>query len=220
MFSKVIVPLDGSEISELALPCAEELAGILNSEIQLVYVCETREKEYRHMHQVYIEEIAEQMKEHIKDYGAGGPAEQIKTGVLDGEPAAEITGYAERNNIGHLCYIPDDEYFGEQWSLHNVGQTGGTPDVDINAPEAWDIETGNEDVIIAMVDTGVDYTHPDLMNNIWINSGEDVNENGIVDPEDFNSIDDDDNGYVDDLRGWNFGYNNSCNKSTCKSKKA
>ncbi len=89
---------------------------------------------------------------------------------------------------------PDDAHFDFQYALHNTGQTGGVPDADIDGPEAWDLETANSDVIIAFMDTGIDYTHPDLAENIWINPGE-IPGNGI---------DDDANGYIDDIRGWNF----------------
>ena len=54
MFKRILVPLDGSELSELALPYAEELAGVLHSEVELVYVCEPAEKQYRHMHQLLL----------------------------------------------------------------------------------------------------------------------------------------------------------------------
>ena len=95
-------------------------------------------------------------------------------------------------------FIPNDPKFINQWALHQ------STDCDIDAPEAWDIETGNSNVAIAVVDTGVDYNHEDLTENIWINSGEDINGNGIVDLSDFNGIDDDNNGYVDDIRGYDF----------------
>jgi len=112
--------------------------------------------------------------------------------------------YAEPNYICHLSFIPNDPDLNEQWSLHNTGQTGGTPDADIDGPEAWDIETGSSDIVIALIDSGVDYTHPDLVDNMWINAGEDLNGNGIADPEDFDGIDNDENGYIDDIRGWDF----------------
>jgi len=112
--------------------------------------------------------------------------------------------YAEPNYIFHTCIFPNDPDFNLQYALHNTGQTGGKPDADIDAPEAWDIETGDENIVICIHDTGVDWDHPDLEDKIWINSGEDLNGNGIVDPSDFNCIDDDYNGFIDDIRGYDF----------------
>ncbi|MCX6667200.1 MAG: S8 family serine peptidase [Euryarchaeota archaeon] len=75
------------------------------------------------------------------------------------------TSYAQPKITGKFPNDPDFIFY--QWALHNIGQTGGTIDADIDAPEAWDIETGNPDVVIAIIDTGVDYNHPDLAANIW-----------------------------------------------------
>ena len=72
--------------------------------------------------------------------------------------------YAEPNYVYYHCMIPNDPLFEQQWALHNTGQTGGTPDADLDMPEAWDIETGNPEIIIAVIDTGVDYTNPDSGN--------------------------------------------------------
>ena len=114
--------------------------------------------------------------------------------------------YAEPNIIGNLCTTPNDEAFQYQWSLHNTGQNifppgyppvYGTADADIDALEAWDIETGDQDVIIALIDSGIDYTHPDLADRIW------VNEDEVPD----NEVDDDGNGFIDDIMGWDFPYN-------------
>jgi subtilisin family serine protease len=102
--------------------------------------------------------------------------------------------YAEPNYVIKPCSIPNDPEFGKQWGLHNTGQNGGTIDVDIDAPEAWDIEQGSSDIIIAILDSGIDLNHPDLVDNIW------VNEDEIAD----NDVDDDGNGYVDDIHSWNF----------------
>jgi len=74
--------------------------------------------------------------------------------------------FAEPNYIYHHCATPNDPYFNQQWALHNTGQTGGKADADIDAPEAWDIETGSSDIVIAIIDTGVDTFHPDLAGNI------------------------------------------------------
>jgi subtilisin family serine protease len=73
---------------------------------------------------------------------------------------------------GNILSAPNDPYFvdGSLWGLHNIGQGGGTPDADIDAPEAWDITTGSPSVIVAVIDTGVDYTHPDIAANIWTNA--------------------------------------------------
>ncbi|MEK6249073.1 MAG: S8 family serine peptidase, partial [Planctomycetales bacterium] len=90
--------------------------------------------------------------------------------------------------------VPDDERFENMWALDNTGQTGGLIDADIDAPEAWDLQTGNTDVVIGVIDSGIDYTHPDLAENIWTNPGEIAG----------NGIDDDDNGYIDDIHGWDF----------------
>jgi len=69
----------------------------------------------------------------------------------------------DANNIG---VFPNDEYFPMQWHLHNTGQSGGTPGADINAPAAWEITTGDPNIVVAVIDTGVDSNHPDLKNNL------------------------------------------------------
>ncbi len=107
--------------------------------------------------------------------------------------------YAEPNYVVTNALIPGETSFSKLWGLHNTGQTGGTPDADIDAPEAWDLCTGSEGVIIAVIDTGVDYNHPDLAGNIWTNPGEIAG----------NGIDDDHNGYIDDIHGWDFYFNDN-----------
>jgi len=110
-----------------------------------------------------------------------------------------ISGSVIMNGELSFSTIPNDEHFDEQWALDNTGQTGGTPDCDIDAPEAWEIETGNGDVVVAIIDSGIDYTHPDLVNKIW------TNEDEIPD----NDIDDDNNGYIDDYHGYDFKNNDA-----------
>jgi subtilisin family serine protease len=101
----------------------------------------------------------------------------------------------EPNYINTPQAVPNDpDLLSLQWALHNTGQTGGTVDADIDAVEAWDIEQGDPGVIIAIIDTGVDYTHEDLADNIWHNPGE-IPDNGS---------DDDGNGHIDDDIGWDF----------------
>jgi subtilisin family serine protease len=128
------------------------------------------------------------------------PAEQTVKDALKTFNNRDGILYAEPNyRIYFASTFPDDPNFSEQWGLHNTGQTGGTEDADIDAPEAWDIATEANDVIVAVIDMGVDYNHPDLTSNIWINESE---YNGEP------NVDDDNNGYIDDIRGWDFSDDN------------
>ncbi len=97
------------------------------------------------------------------------------------------------NQVFRIHQMIDDELYSRQWALQII-----------QAESAWAIERGQKDVLIAVIDTGVDYDHPDLWQNVWINSGEDLNNNGRFDPEDINNVDDDGNGFIDDIVGWDF----------------
>ncbi|MFP4380136.1 MAG: S8 family serine peptidase [Candidatus Sumerlaeia bacterium] len=100
--------------------------------------------------------------------------------------------YAEPNYILHAGATPDDSRFDELWGLDNTGQTGGATGADIQAKDAWDISTGSSDIIVAVIDSGVEYSHRDLRDNMWVNTAE---ESGIP------GFDDDGNGIVDDIYG-------------------
>ena len=99
--------------------------------------------------------------------------------------------YAEANFVVEAFGTPNDPSFSSQWALQNTGQTPGTPGADIGAVSAWDITTGSRQVVVAVIDSGVDYTHQDLSENVFTNAG-DCNADGI---------DDDGNGYADDCHG-------------------
>ncbi|MGC8829233.1 MAG: S8 family serine peptidase [Verrucomicrobiia bacterium] len=103
--------------------------------------------------------------------------------------------YVEPDWIKKKHIAPNDTAFvdGRLWGLRNTGQNGGVPGADINAVSAWNITTGTSSVIVAIIDSGVRYTHSDLAENMWRNPGE-IPGNGI---------DDDNNGYVDDVFGIN-----------------
>ncbi len=90
--------------------------------------------------------------------------------------------------------VPDDTRFPDMWNLKNTGQTGGAPGADINATYAWDVGVGTDTVVVAVIDTGVDYRHPDLSTNMWRNPGEIAG----------NGVDDDGNGLIDDVYGYDF----------------
>ncbi len=100
---------------------------------------------------------------------------------------------ANVNRAFCLDYTPDDPKISEQWALEKI-----------KAFQGWDIERGSKDVLIAVIDTGIDYYHPDLEDNLYLNMGEDANNDGRIDSLDINGIDDDNNGYVDDFYGWDF----------------
>ena len=125
--------------------------------------------------------------------------------------------YAEVNGIGYAAspVFPNDAHFSKQWGLHNTGtsppQHPGKADADIDAPEAWDVEKGDSDIVIAIVDKGIDWTHSDIAGNIWTNTLEDPWSNPN-DPNTGNGLDDDGNGFIDDWKGWNFVSNNGNSK--------
>ena len=99
--------------------------------------------------------------------------------------------YAEPNFRVHVLRTPNDSSLGTLWGLHNTGQDDGASDADIDAPAAWELSRGSRGVVVAVIDTGIDYTHPDLAANMWRNTV-DCNSNGV---------DDDGNGYIDDRYG-------------------
>lgn len=104
-----------------------------------------------------------------------------------------LVAFAEPDFIVHAFATPNDARFGEQWGLDNTGQSGGTADSDMDAPEGWDVRNDASGVIVGVIDTGTLYTHEDLQANMWENPNE-IPGNGN---------DDDNNGYIDDIFGIN-----------------
>ncbi|MBN2373102.1 S8 family serine peptidase [bacterium] len=104
----------------------------------------------------------------------------------------DVIEWAKPNFICEIrfLYEPGDPYFGYQWHLKNTSD----PEADVDAPKAWDLTTGDPDIVVAVINSGVETDHPDLAGNIWTNTGE-IPGNGI---------DDDGNTYIDDVHGWNF----------------
>ncbi|MEI8242214.1 MAG: LamG-like jellyroll fold domain-containing protein [bacterium] len=125
-----------------------------------------------------------------------GTAADAKIATLK---ADKRIAYVEPNYaLQYFDTTPNDTRFGQQWGLSNLGTNGpggGVTGADIDALKAWDVGTGKKSVIVAVIDSGVDYNHPDLKNNMWRNPGEIAG----------NGIDDDGNGYVDDVYGYDFG---------------
>ena len=113
--------------------------------------------------------------------------------------------YAEPNYLRRALVAPNDPRYPEMWGLNNTGQPstfGGNPGTagnDIRAEQAWNITTGNRNVVVGVIDTGVDVNHQDLHDNVWVNPGEIAG----------NNVDDDGNGFVDDINGWDFAHNDA-----------
>ena len=99
---------------------------------------------------------------------------------------------------------PNDTRFSELWGLKN----NGTSNIDIRATNAWDKTTGSRKIVVGIIDSGIDYNHPDLAANIWTNPGESGLDSMGRDKKS-NSVDDDSNGYIDDYRGWDFVSNDN-----------
>ncbi len=129
-------------------------------------------------------------------------------------------GLVQPNYIyGSGSLPPNDTAFFRQWYLHNTGFNGCPDSIDIGALAAWDIRNNAKYAKVGILDTGIEWNHPDLKDNIWQNLGEDADNdsttivwNGstwVFDPGDINGIDDDNNGYIDDVIGWDFIHNDN-----------
>ena len=119
--------------------------------------------------------------------------------VIESLKKNELVEIVEPNYIYTINKISNDPLFEKLWGLSNVGQKDpagqtGVAGVDINVEKAWDIQTGSADTVVAVIDTGIDFNHPDLKSNMWRNEAE---ANGTA------GVDDDNNGVVDDIYGYN-----------------
>lgn len=128
------------------------------------------------------------------------PVFETRKSVIETLSQNPYVEYVEPNYIYRINKTPNDPLFGQLWGISNTGAndsggTAGTVGVDVDAVRAWDIETGSRDVIVAVIDTGVNYNHPDLKDNMWVNE---VEQNGKP------GVDDDNNGVIDDIHGANF----------------
>ncbi|MEN8239768.1 MAG: S8 family serine peptidase [Actinomycetota bacterium] len=117
-------------------------------------------------------------------------------GDLDSQTADALGASVSANTIYELL---DDPLFPDQWGFKNTGQSGGTPGADIDAEAAWAFTEGDAGQIVAVLDSGIDLDHPDLVDRLWTNTAE-IPGNGI---------DDDANGYIDDVNGWDMADDDS-----------
>lgn len=125
------------------------------------------------------------------------PGREALDAALDAFEAevADIS-IAEPDYLRFATLTPNDPFYtgGQEWGAHNTGQNGGTVDVDYDGPESWDITVGGSDVIVGIIDSGVQINHPDIIDNLYYSTTETPG----------NNTDDDGNGLVDDINGWDF----------------
>ena len=132
------------------------------------------------------------------------PDQTVEQAIARYQADANVA-FAEPNFIVRAQAVPNEPAFANlMWALNNTGLHNGgllttTPGADIRALQAWDITTGSQDLVVMVIDSGIDYTHADLAANMWVNPGE-IPGNGI---------DDDANGYIDDVHGIDFVNNDS-----------
>jgi subtilisin family serine protease len=128
------------------------------------------------------------------------PVFEIQSMVVKSLSQNELVDIIEPNFIYRINKVPNDPSLGLLWGMNNAGQNdssgrAGVAGVDIGAEAAWDITTGSENVLVAVIDTGIDYNHPDLKDNVWTNAAEANGKPGV---------DDDGNGVIDDIHGASF----------------
>lgn len=116
--------------------------------------------------------------------------------VLEAHPGV---AYVEPDYILTARGVPNDPSFSTQWALQNTGQSGGEVDADINAPDFWDLTLEQTGVVVAVIDSGCQTDHEDLVNTLWVNPGETADD----------GIDNDGNGYIDDINGYDFANNDN-----------
>ncbi|MCP4539600.1 MAG: S8 family serine peptidase [Chloroflexi bacterium] len=168
---RLIVKLRGGTSSKAASTLRAELRATVSRELRLIGA------QVWHLDGVSVEQAVAQYQDHPDVvYIEPDYVIRIPQPVAETEHDFDLPTPAADN-------VPNDPLFGQLWGMEMI-----------DAPLAWDIQTGSDNVIVGIIDTGIDYTHPDLAAHVWTNPNEIPN----------NSIDDDGNGYVDDMHGWDF----------------
>ena len=124
MYERILVPLDGSELAEVALPYAEEFAGRLGSQIDLLYVSDSGKDPYRRMHRLYLQKMVDRVKRGVKKYAAGRASGDVKINpvIVTGRPADEIVEYTEKQNVGLIVMATHGKSGIRRWSMGSVAE--------------------------------------------------------------------------------------------------
>src|SRR5882757_659557 len=132
------------------------------------------------------------------------PAGADAAGLIAAYQQSALVAYAEPDFIVHALNDPNDFRYwdGSLWGLRNTGNYGGTPGADIKAAQGWDVQTSAANIIVAVTDTGARLSHEDLAANLWTNPGE-SGKNILGLDKGMNGLDDDHDGYIDDVHGIN-----------------
>ncbi len=139
---------------------------------------------------------SQQCADIYKDCGFVIEAEAYREKKFNDGYVPNLTSGKTKRRSSFVTTTFNDPRLVEQWHYDNTGQSGGSPGADISLFDAWDIQTGSPDVVVAIIDGGLDVDHEDLAENVWINP---IESAGVA------GVDDDGNGYIDDINGYGFG---------------
>jgi nucleotide-binding universal stress UspA family protein len=124
LYERILVPLDGSELAQIALPYAEKLAGVLGSQIILIYISESADDRYHHMHQFYLQQMVEATKQNAERYldKREGRTIKVDSVILVGDPAEEIVDYAGKEDIGLIVMSTHGRSGIKRWAMGSVAE--------------------------------------------------------------------------------------------------
>jgi subtilisin family serine protease len=200
-------PASGADAMKPLFPSDTGARWAVPGEIVVMFAAGVGRAEARELHQRVDTEVVSRVPRFQVEVVRVPATTSIEAAIRGYERDPRVL-FAEQNRVVVPFDTPTDPMFADQWSLNNTGQShrisdlglsptvtgSGTADADVDGVEAWDVTTGGSGPVIAVIDTGVDIDHPDLVNSLWVSPGEIAG----------NGMDDDGNGFIDDVHGWDF----------------